>query len=116
VFAEEPNMTNILVFMATGKKRETQKIAQNLLDKRLVACANIYGPVESHFWWQNKIEKAEEFLVFMKSNQNLFTKLSKAIKKMHSYEVPEILAVPIVEGYQPYLKWLNASLVESGER
>jgi len=55
-------MTNILVFMTTATKREEQKIAQNLLGKRLIACANIYGPVESHFWWQNKIEKAGEFL------------------------------------------------------
>lgn len=108
-------MTNILVFMTTANRREAKKIAQNLLNRRLIACANIYGPVESHFWWQNKIEKAEEFLVLMKSNQKLFTKLSKAIKEMHSYEVPEILAIPIIEGFQPYLEWLDTSLADSGE-
>jgi len=108
-------MANILVFMTTANKREAKKIAQNLLNRRLIACANIYGPVESHFLWQNKIEKTKEFLVLMKSNQKLFTKLSKTIKEMHSYEVPEILAIPIVEGFQPYLEWLGSSLADSGE-
>jgi periplasmic divalent cation tolerance protein len=108
-------MASILVFMTTATRREAQEIVQTLLDKRLIACANIYGPVESHFRWQNKIEKASEFLVLMKSNHNLFTKLSKKIKKMHSYDVPEILAVPILEGFPTYLEWLNTSLVATGE-
>jgi len=108
-------MTNIIVLMTTAKKSEAQKIAQNLLDRRLIACANIYGPVESHFRWQNKIEKAEEYLVLMKSNQKPFAKLAKAVEEMHSYEVPEILALPIVEGFKPYLKWLNTSLADPGE-
>src|SRR3972149_3328266 len=109
-------MTSILVFVTTADKREAHKIVKKLLDRRLIACANIIGPVESHFWWQNKIEKAEELLVIMKSNQKLFIDLSKAVKELHSYKVPEILAVPIVEGYQPYLEWLNASLAHSGDQ
>jgi len=108
-------MTNILVLMAASNRREAQKITKKLLERRFIACANIYGPVESHFWWQNKIEKAEEFLVLMKSNQQLFAKLSKTIKEMHSYDVPEVLAIPIADGFQPYLEWLNASLADSGE-
>ncbi len=108
-------MAPILVFMTTGSKREAQRIAQVLLEKRLIACANIYGPVESHFWWQGKIEKAKEFLVLMKSHQSLFSKLSQAVKKIHGYDVPEILGVPIVEGFQPYLQWLDSVLATSGE-
>ncbi len=109
-------MTNVIVFVATSTKREAQRIVQNLLTKRLIACANILGPVESHYWWQNKIEKAREYLVFMRSKQSLFAKLTEAMKEIHSYEVPEILAVPIVEGYKPYLKWLDASLMmDAGE-
>jgi periplasmic divalent cation tolerance protein len=108
-------MTPIIVFMTTGSKREAQRIAQTLLKKRLIACANIYGPVESHFWWQSKIEKAKEFFVLMKSRQNLFVELSKTVKKIHSYEVPEILGVSIVEGFQPYLDWLDSVLATSGE-
>jgi len=103
-------LTNILVLITTSTRREAQRIAQSLLQKRLIACANIHGPVDSHFWWQDKIEKAEEFLVLMKSSQKLFARLTKAVKEVHSYAVPEILAVPIVEGFQPYLDWLNATL------
>lgn len=101
--------------MTTPTKREAQKIAQNLLDKCLIACANIYGPVESQFWWQGKIDKANEFLVLLKSDQKLFARLSKTIKESHSYDVPEILAVPVVEGFQPYLEWLDATLAGHDE-
>lgn len=107
--------THVLVLMTTATKREAQKIAQNLLAKRLIACANIYGPVESCYRWQGKIERAEEFLVLMKSNQQLFAKLASTVKELHSYEVPEILAIPIIEGFRPYLDWLDASLTNSGE-
>ena len=81
----------------------------------MIACANIIGPVMSLFWWQSKTEKANEFLILIKSNQKLFNRLTKTVKELHSYEVPEILAVPIIEGYQPYLKWLDSSLIDSGE-
>jgi periplasmic divalent cation tolerance protein len=101
--------------MTTANKREAEKIVKKLLDRHLIACANMISPVESHFWWQNKIEKAEELLVLMKSNQKLFTNLSKAIRELHSYKVPEIFAIPIVKSYRPYTKWLNASLTDSGE-
>jgi periplasmic divalent cation tolerance protein len=68
------------------------------------------GPVESEFWWQGKIDKAQEFLVLMKLHQKLFEKLSKIIEKMHSYGTPEILALSIVDGLPPYLEWLNSML------
>jgi len=103
-------MTSVMVFMATATKQEAQKIARSLLNKHLIACANILAPVESQYWWQGKIERAKEFLVLMKSDEKLFEKLCETIKKMHSYEVPEILALPIVKGWQPYIKWLNTSL------
>jgi len=103
-------MTAIVVLLATATKQEAQRIVQECLGKHLIACANIIGSVESQFWWQQKIEKAREFLVFMKSDEKLFDRLSEAIKEMHSYEVPEILALPIVKGWSPYLEWLNTSL------
>jgi len=103
-------MAPIIVFVTAASRREAQRIVQELLEKRLIACANIYGPVESQFWWQGKIDKANEFLVLLKSDRKLFAKLSKTIKESHSYDVPEILAVPVVEGFQPYLEWLDATL------
>jgi periplasmic divalent cation tolerance protein len=103
-------MTNVVVFMTTATKQEAQKIVRSLLDKHLIACANILGQVDSEFWWQEKIHEAKEFLVLMKSDEKLFEKISKTIKEMHSYEVPEILALPIVKGWTPYVEWLNAAL------
>jgi periplasmic divalent cation tolerance protein len=103
-------MASILVLMTASSEDEARKIAQLLLEKHLIACANILGPVESRFWWREKIEVAKEYYVLMKSDEKLFKKLSETIKKMHSYDVPEILAVPIVKGWQQYFRWLKASL------
>jgi len=108
-------MKNLIVLVTTSSKEEAEKIVRSLLDKRLIACANIIGPVESQFWWEGKIDEANEFLVFMKSNEKLFTKLSQAVRGMHSYELPEILALPIIKGSKPYLEWLNSNLAKSGE-
>jgi len=108
-------MKGLVVLMTTPSKEEADKIVRSLLRKRLIACANILGPVESNFWWKRKIDKANEFLVLMKSSKKLFTRLSQTIREMHSYEVPEILALPIVKGSRPYLEWLNASLIDLGE-
>lgn len=102
-----------MVFMSTASKEEAEIIVQKLLDKHLIACANILGPVESRFWWRNKIDRASEFLVLMKTKQELFNKLSEAVQRMHSYEIPEIVALSIARGSKPYLEWLNASLAKS---
>lgn len=108
-------MTTVIVFVTTSSKREAQRITKAVLTRHLIACANILGPVESRFWWKGKVHKANEFLVLMKSNQKLFAELSKAIKEMHSYEVPEVLAVPVVAGLQSYLEWLDAALTTLSE-
>jgi len=108
-------MAPIIVFVTAASKHEAQRMVQELLEKRLIVCANIYGPVESQFWWQGKIDKANEFLVLLKSDRKLFAKMSKIIKESHSYDVPEILAVPVVEGFQPYLEWLDATLAGHDE-
>ncbi len=108
-------MPAILVFVTTPSKREAQQIMKVMLTRRLIACANILGPIESEFWWKGKVHKANEFLVLMKSNRKLFTELSKAIKEMHSYTVPEVLAVPVVAGLQSYLGWLDTTLTAPDE-
>jgi len=103
-------MSYIVVIITTSNKEEAVKIVRNLLKERLIACANIVGPVSSLFWWQEKIEEANEFLVFMKSHKNLFKRLSERVMEIHSYEVPEIIALPIIESSPPYLDWLKTSL------
>ena len=100
----------VIVMVTTPSKQEAERIAQHLLEERLIACANIIGPVSSLFHWSGKIEKAEEYLTLMKSRNDLFEKLSEAVKALHSYEVPEILAFPIVEGSKGYLDWLGSCL------
>jgi len=105
--------TYVIVLVTTASKQEAENIAQNLLKERLIACANITGPVSSLFHWSGKLEKAEEYLIFMKSRKDLFEKLAETVKALHSYEVPEIFALPIVEGSKAYLGWLDSCLAES---
>ena len=100
----------IVVVVTTSTKREATKIIQSLLKERLIACANIIGPISSLFWWEDKIDEATEFLILMKSHSKLFDKLSKKVKEIHSYEVPEILALPILKGSSSYLNWLEETL------
>ncbi len=100
----------VVVIVTTASKQEAEKIAQHLLNGRLIACANIIGPVSSLFHWSGKTERAEEYLIFMKSRKDLFGKLSETVKALHSYEVPEIIVLPIVGGSQAYLDWLGSSL------
>jgi periplasmic divalent cation tolerance protein len=107
-------MSYIIVLMTTATKKEAENMARNLLNQRLIACANIVGPVSSLFWWKEKISQENEFLVLMKTSADLFKKLATAVKQMHSYEVPEIIAVSITKGEQSYLEWLSGSL-QKGE-
>jgi periplasmic divalent cation tolerance protein len=102
--------TYIIVLVTTASKQEAENIAQQLLKERLIACANITAPVSSLFHWAGKMEKAEEYLIFMKSRKDLFEKLTETVKALHSYEVPEIIALPIVEGSKAYLAWLDSCL------
>ena len=100
----------IIVLVTIANKVEAEKIAQSLLKEKLIACANIINPVTSFFHWSSKIDKAEECLVVMKTRKDLFAELSERVKALHSYEVPEILALPIVEGSKAYLDWMGEVL------
>jgi periplasmic divalent cation tolerance protein len=100
----------IVVLVTTANKEEAEKISQALLEEKLIACANIISPVSSFFFWSGKIDKAEECLVVMKSRLDLFVELEERLKGLHSYEVPEVLALPIVEGSKAYLSWMGEVL------
>jgi periplasmic divalent cation tolerance protein len=103
-------MSYLIVIMTASNREEAVKIVRTLLKEKLIACANIMNPVSSFFWWQGKIEEEKEVLVIMKSNENLFKKLSKRVTELHSYDIPEILALPIVESSQSYLDWMKTCL------
>ncbi len=104
------NTDYILVLVTTANKAEAEKIAQALLKEKLIACANIINPVTSFFHWSGKVDKCEECLVVMKSRMDLFSELAECVKGLHSYEVPEILALPIVEGSKDYFGWMGEVL------
>jgi len=90
--------------------KEAKSISERLLKKRLIACANILSGVESKFWWKGKINKAGEILVMMKTKKENFRKIENEIKRLHSYEVPEIIAVPVTTGSRDYLNWIRESV------
>ena len=100
---------HIVVFLTAGSKEEAQKIIQALLQEKLVACGTIIDGAESHFWWQGKIDQAKETLLILKTRKALFPKVVKKVKSLHSYEVPEIIALPIVAGNKQYLEWIDES-------
>jgi periplasmic divalent cation tolerance protein len=100
----------IVVVVTTASEDDAEKIARSLLEEKIIACANIIGPLRSLFWWQGKIESAEEHMLLMKTRFDMFERLAEKVKALHSYEVPEIIALPITEGFKPYLEWLNNSL------
>ncbi len=100
-------MQYVVVFITAPSKKEAGNISKVLLDARLVACTNIIGGVDSHFWWKTKREKAKEWLLMAKTRRSLMRKLVSKVKAVHPYEVPEIIAVSIIAGSKPYLDWIQ---------
>ena len=101
--------TSFVVIMVTcGSKRESRDIVNSLLKKRSVACANIISGVSSKFWWRGKINSAREFLIVLKADRKNFRNIERTIKRIHSYVLPEIIALPIVNAGKDYLRWLGS--------
>ena len=101
---------NIIVFITAKNILEAKKISRKLLEVKLVACCNIVKGVQSFFWWQGKVDNTKETLLILKTKKNCFKKIIRLVKSLHSYETPEIIALPIIDGDKDYLKWLDASL------
>ena len=99
--------TFIQVFTTTETKEEAEKIAQYLVEQKLAACVQITGPIASTYRWKGKVENAQEWLCLIKTREDFYDKVEKAIKKLHSYETPEIIAVQIVKGSKEYLNWIE---------
>lgn len=97
----------IQVFTTVDKREDADRIASIVVKKRAAACAQVVGPIQSTYWWKGKVERAEEWLLMMKTRGDLFSSLEKEIKTLHPYEVPEIIALPIVAGSEPYLEWIQ---------
>jgi periplasmic divalent cation tolerance protein len=100
----------IQVITTTGTKEAAGRIARALLEERLAACVQVAGPITSRYWWEGAIEQAEEWLCLIKTTGGLFERLEQAIKAAHPYDVPEILATPVVAGNGDYLAWLRGEV------
>lgn len=105
-------MTNnaIQIMTTTDSSEEAARIARELVQRRLAGCVQIVGPITSTYWWSDEIETAEEWLCLIKTVEDRYAAVETAIREVHSYDVPEILAVPVVHGSNAYLQWLNAQL------
>lgn len=98
---------NIVVFITAASEEEAVKIARALVEEKLAGCVNIIRNIRSIYSWQGKIEDEPEVLMVAKTRRGNFKTLSKTVKELHSYTVPEIIAIPIVKGSKEYLKWLE---------
>ncbi|MCL1969941.1 MAG: divalent-cation tolerance protein CutA [Candidatus Bathyarchaeota archaeon] len=99
-----------MVYVSASSRVEAERIARVLLDERLVACVNIVDSVFSLFHWEGRVDSAEECLLIMKSRVDLFATLEERVRTLHSYDVPEIVAVPIILVSAKYFDWINSVL------
>jgi len=102
----------IQVATTVATEAQAQALARLLVENRLAACVQVVGPMTSHYRWQGKIEAAEEYLCLAKSLAALYPEIEAAIKASHPYEIPEIIALPVISGSKEYLAWLGAEVKE----
>ncbi len=100
----------IQVMTTTESKEDAEKIARTLVEEKLAGCIQILGPLVSTYRWEGAVEQGEEWLCSIKTSKELFPAVETAIKELHPYEVPEIIALPIVVGSAEYLGWLGGQL------
>ena len=104
-------MTDKIVVLSTcASAEEAEKIARALVERRLAACVNVLPPARSLYRWKGSVEDAAEWLLLIKSKRQRFDQLSAALETLHSYEVPEIIALSVVDGSPAYLDWLEAEV------
>jgi periplasmic divalent cation tolerance protein len=102
----------IVVFMTAGSAEEARRIAQQLVESRLAACVQILPEIESIYRWKNEVEREKELLILAKTTTDKFAELEKSVRAIHSYETPEIIAVPAGQISEPYRAWLIESVTE----
>lgn len=104
------------VYITCANEREARDIAGAVLEARLAACANIFGQVESLYWWQGRLEQDNEVALLLKTRASLVTRLMEVVRSRHSYDVPCIVTWPIVEGNHDYLQWLSRETERGDEQ
>ena len=101
---------NVVILITCKDKKEAVKISARLVKDKLAACVNIIEGVQSLFWWEKKVESACEVLLVAKSKRSLITRVVRTVKSLHSYQVPEVIALPIIAGNRDYLNWIDESV------
>jgi periplasmic divalent cation tolerance protein len=104
-----------VIFVMAGAAREAERIARTLVEEKLAACVNMVGPVHSIYRWRGAIEQAKEHLLIIKTRQRLYPQLERRVRELHSYEVPEIIALAPTAGLRPYLEWIIDSTTTVGK-
>lgn len=99
-----------MVFLTTALAAEADRLAEMLISQRLAACVQILPEIESVYRWQGKVERQKEILVIAKTTRAKFAELEREVRAIHSYDTPEIVALPLTAGSAPYLEWLKASV------
>jgi periplasmic divalent cation tolerance protein len=111
--AEKSDLDLVVAFSTAGSPEEARRIAKALVDERLAACVNIVDNIHSIYRWHGATASAAESLLLIKTRANLLPAIELRLRELHSYDVPELVAVPIAQGAQPYLDWFLASTSES---
>ena len=96
----------IQIQTTTSDRAEAERLATQLLQQRLAACVQVSGPITSSYWWNDQLETSEEWLCTIKTLRDLYDQVEQAIHRLHSYDEPEILALPVIQGSDGYLNWL----------
>ena len=99
-----------VVLITSSTAKEADKISLALLKAKLAACVNVVPKITSNYWWKGRIEKASESLLIVKTKKSLVSKLVQKVKSVHSYAVPEVVSLPILQGNPDYLRWIDESL------
>jgi periplasmic divalent cation tolerance protein len=107
-------MTDKIVVLNTcGSAEEAERLARSLVDQQLAACVTVITPVRSFYRWKGAVADSAEWLLLIKTSRPLFTRLRTALESTHSYKIPEILALPVIEGSTNYLSWIDSELLSA---
>lgn len=108
-------MDSVIQVMTTVDSEDTAaQIAKTVVERRLAACVQVLGPISSTYWWEGAVETSTEWLCLIKTRQELYLQVESAIREVHPYDVPEILAVPVVAGNPAYVEWLQQEAQPGG--
>jgi len=103
-------MRHIVVLVTAGSAEEAAAIGQTVVDEQLAACSNLIASIASTYWWQGNVERSGEALIVLKTREDLLEAVIRRVRELHSYTVPEVIALPIIGGNPDYLQWIDDSV------